>query len=159
MRMVCFALVLILFACGGPDRPPSPPRDAGPITTTDAAVDGGEDAGFPGLAPTFAAIYTERLSQPMYCGGAGCHDSSRSGGMDFTLDQEAVRQTLLGATLNATGAQTHPSRVEPGDPESSFLIVKLSRDDAPDGRMPLGQLPLLECEIGAVRSWIAGGAE
>ena len=53
-------------------------------------------------------------------------------------------------------------RVVPGDPENSYLMVKLSADDPRNlkRRMPRDGPPFLsEEEIEMIRSWIAAGAE
>ena len=50
-------------------------------------------------------------------------------------------------------------RVTPGDPDESFLYVKLvSASGALGGRMPLGQAPLPADQIELVRAWILAGA-
>lgn len=50
-------------------------------------------------------------------------------------------------------------RVEPGQPDASYLVHKLEGAPGIVGRrMPLGLPPLSQDEIAAVRSWIAAGA-
>jgi hypothetical protein len=51
-------------------------------------------------------------------------------------------------------------RVQPGDPELSYLVWKIEgRADITGGKMPLGLAALTAAEIQAVRGWIANGAE
>jgi hypothetical protein len=50
-------------------------------------------------------------------------------------------------------------RVKPGQPDSSYIVLKI--EGAPGivgGRMPLGLAPLSAEEIQAIRDWIADGA-
>jgi len=50
-------------------------------------------------------------------------------------------------------------RVNPGNPDESYLIHKLEgRDGIVGGRMPLASTPLSEAELELVRMWVAGGA-
>ncbi len=49
-------------------------------------------------------------------------------------------------------------RVEPGDPDNSYLIHKLEGTQAVGDRMPQGGPFLDEETIGDIRQWIADGA-
>jgi hypothetical protein len=49
-------------------------------------------------------------------------------------------------------------RVNPGNPNQSYLLQKIEGTAAVGGRMPLGQAPLPQDRIDLVRSWIAAGA-
>lgn len=49
-------------------------------------------------------------------------------------------------------------RVEPGNPDDSYLIHKLEGTQAVGDRMPRGRPPLAPEEIAAIRQWIADGA-
>jgi hypothetical protein len=50
-------------------------------------------------------------------------------------------------------------RVNPGNPDQSYLLQKIEGSAAVGGRMPLGQAPLAQDRIDLVRSWIASGAQ
>jgi hypothetical protein len=50
-------------------------------------------------------------------------------------------------------------RVNPGDPDSSYLIQKLEGTAAVGGRMPLGGTPLPAETIAVIRQWITEGAQ
>jgi hypothetical protein len=50
-------------------------------------------------------------------------------------------------------------RVNPGNPNQSYLLQKIEGTAAVGGRMPLGQAPLPQDRIDLVRSWISGGAQ
>lgn len=51
-------------------------------------------------------------------------------------------------------------RVNPGDPDNSYLVQKISQATPQvGGRMPLGRAALPQSSIDLVRAWIAGGAQ
>ena len=49
-------------------------------------------------------------------------------------------------------------RVEPGDPDASFLVQKIEGTAGFGGRMPLGAAPLSVEETALIRQWIVDGA-
>jgi hypothetical protein len=49
-------------------------------------------------------------------------------------------------------------RVEPGDPDNSYLIQKLEGTASVGGQMPLGGTPLSQGTIDIIRQWITDGA-
>jgi hypothetical protein len=49
-------------------------------------------------------------------------------------------------------------RVEPGDPDSSYIVQKISGTAAVGGRMPLGGAQLPADRIALIKAWIAAGA-
>lgn len=109
------------------------------------------------LEPNFTSIYGTLSSDT--CAGVGCHDSSTmGGGQDYSQSKDAVHATMLMDTVNQTGAMDYPKRVVPNEPDMSFLWIKLTRDDAPLGRMPLASTPLKQCDLDAIRTWIENGA-
>ncbi len=131
-------------------------------TTDDGNADTGvNDSGTndPCLEANFTSIYTDRLHTTKYCAAAGCHDpQTAGGGQNYALTKAAVHDTLLSDTVNSIGAPDYPKRVTPGDPDMSFLWIKLTRDDAPLGRMPLAKTPLQQCDLDAINTWITNGA-
>ena len=129
-------LLFLALSCCGDDDPEPPPC----------------------LTPTFTSIYTERLSKPEFCAADGCHNTGNAGGQNYTAAKDAVRTTLLADTIHPVGRTTWPKRVVPGEPDSSFLLVKLSDPDPPGDRMPLGRPMLQQCDLDAIRSWITNGA-
>ena len=50
-------------------------------------------------------------------------------------------------------------RVEPGDPDNSYLVQKIEGTAAVGGRMPLGRAPLTAAQIALIRQWISEGAD
>jgi hypothetical protein len=57
-----------------------------------------------------------------------------------------------------SGEQPSLQRVEPGDPNNSYLIQKLEGTAATGRRMPLNGSPLPQSDINVIRQWIAEGA-
>jgi hypothetical protein len=49
-------------------------------------------------------------------------------------------------------------RVDPGNPDQSYIVQKISGTAAVGERMPRGQAPLPQDRIDLIRSWIAAGA-
>ena len=50
-------------------------------------------------------------------------------------------------------------RIEPGDPDNSYLVQKIEGTAAVGGRMPLGGNMLPIATIALIRQWIDEGAE
>ena len=51
-------------------------------------------------------------------------------------------------------------RVSPGDPDHSYLVLKIEGAPGIDGgQMPLGETPLPQATIDAIRQWVADGAQ
>jgi hypothetical protein len=101
------------------------------------------------LASIQANVFTPRC--------AGCHDGDGStlpGVLDLT-SESASRASLVGiASIQVPSLQ----RVLPGDPANSYLVQKVEGTAAGGGRMPLGQTPLNQTTIDAIRQWITNGA-
>ncbi len=76
----------------------------------------------------------------------------------FSAEQSAVLANLLGNTLHPVGRMTWMKRVVPGQPDDSFLLIKLGSADPPGARMPEGRPHLQQCDLDAIRAWITNGA-
>ena len=89
------------------------------------------------------------------CAVAGCHSSgSASGGLVLASGQ--AFSNLV--NVPSTGVPSL-DRVEPGDPERSYLIKKLRGDaDISGSRMPQGGPPLSSNQIDSIIQWIENGA-
>jgi hypothetical protein len=139
--------VLAIAACDGGTEDDDTNGDSGPKDT----------GSLPCLEANFTSIYGRFTTDK--CATVGCHDAaSASGGQNYDVGKDAVHATLLGDTVNAVGATMYPKRVQPSNADASFLWIKVSRDDATGGRMPLAQPPLQQCDLDAIRNWINGGA-
>lgn len=95
-----------------------------------------------------ADIFTPRCS--------GCHTGSGAP-QGLRLDTEQNSFDFL--VNQASGEMPSLMRVEPGDPDNSYLVMKI--EGAPTitgGRMPLGGAALSSELINQVRDWISNGA-
>jgi hypothetical protein len=131
--LAALAVSLVVYGCAGDGPPP--------------AGDGG----------AFDQIQTEIFNQN--CLSAGCHNgAAQAGGLNLS---EGVSYDDLVDVLseNAVAADRGLLRVEPFEPDDSFLIIKLTNPALGEGtRMPQGANPLPASDIEMIRAWIADGA-
>lgn len=108
----------------------------------------GEDSGT--LQPTFQSI--QSLVFTPVC--TGCH-AGAAAPLGLRLDEGASYALLV----NAPSVEV-PSlmRVQPGNPDASYLIQKIQGTAAVGSRMPLNAPPLPQSTIDVIRQWIADGA-
>jgi hypothetical protein len=118
--------------------------------------------------PDFPSIY-ERILAPRCASATGCHGAEPRG-VDLDLSSEAMaRLSLVGvpasmrADLGASCGASGLTRVVPGDPDASLLVLKLGGEpDNPSAgcgdRMPSGASGLSPAAIAAIRQWITDGA-
>ncbi len=109
----------------------------------------------PEFASTYAAIQRLIFDSPVYqCSTASCHSGTfPAGGLNLTLGRSYVG--LVGAASSATLLD----RVERGDPEMSFLYLKLAArtlgeplEPGEGSPMPLGSPQLTQAHLEAIRS-------
>ena len=127
---------LLLAGCGTVKSPTEPPPASGG-----------------GTALTFSQIQSQ-IFTPV-CAKAGCHaaGSSPSG---LVLEAGQSYGNLVGhpAAENST-----LDRVSPGNPDRSYIILKLRGDPSITGeRMPLGGPYLSTEQIEGIAAWIRAGA-
>ena len=106
------------------------------------------------LEPTLASIQENIFD--VSCALPGCHAGSNPQmGLDLTAGQSQ-------ANLVGVGSEEVPAfeRVDPGNPDESYLIMKIEGDSRIVGaRMPLGRAPLPGEQIAVIREWILDGAQ
>ena len=149
-RVVALALAAGGLACGPGDgseldergRPLAYPFAPGTGSRIGAAVFG----------PTYEDVALEFL-EPL-C--ADCHaGASASEGLDLTLEG-AYDDMVEAYSLQRSNLML----VEPGEPDRSYLIIKMEGGSRMTGRiMPRGRAARPQGEIDVVRQWIADGAE
>jgi hypothetical protein len=110
-------------------------------------IGGGQDP----LVADFASIQSHVFTP--IC--AQCHVGAAAP-LGFRLDAASAYAMLV----NAPSVEV-PSllRVNPGHPESSYIIDKIEGHAAVGGQMPLGQPPLPQSTIDVIRQWITDGAQ
>ncbi|MDZ4804727.1 MAG: hypothetical protein SGI90_07710 [Candidatus Eisenbacteria bacterium] len=125
---------IALAACGGDSKPP-------PVT----------------VEPTMASIQAEIFTPT--CATSNCH-SSAQGEAGLVLEAGMSHQNLVGVVPTTRDAQLEGLlRVDPNDPDNSFLIQKLRGVPATKGRrMPNGGPYLSDGEIDVIEEWITNGA-
>ncbi len=138
-----------------------------PLSDPSGAVLDGDGDGNPGgiftatfaveaaapAAPTLTEIQNEIFS--VSCASSGCHGGATPAqGMNLSAGQ-AFSNIVGVASLQAPAL----NRVQPGDPDNSYLVQKVEGTAAGGARMPLGQPALSNELIQKLRGWIADGAQ
>jgi hypothetical protein len=111
-----------------------------------------------GIQPTFSSIQTNVFAG---CATPSCHSTFANRG-NMILEHDSAYANLVGVpAFNDSAAHAGLLRVKPGDPDHSFLYVKISgQPPAAEGvRMPNSSFPLDAETISAIRTWIANGAK
>lgn len=134
------ALALLLAACAGDgdgldengrpigDQPPEPPPSSADFQSIQDDI--------------FSAVCT------------ACHQGSTAP-LGLRLEEGVSYDMLVGVPSVQVPAL---ARVQPGDPDNSYLVQKIEGTAAAGARMPLGGPPLSAEQIAAVRQWISDGA-
>jgi hypothetical protein len=99
--------------------------------------------------------------QPIFtasCALSGCH-----AGPAPQLGQNLAPGNAYASIVNVPSVEAPAlDRVEPGDPDASYLVHKIQGTFASvggsGGRMPLGQGALPQEDIDRIRAWIVAGA-
>ncbi len=95
------------------------------------------------------------------CTNAACHDGADpQEGMDLTEGNS--HENLVGVVANQCELVDNRERVDPTNPDGSYLIDKILGVDLCGQtvqRMPAGGDPLSENEVEAIRKWIEQGAD
>lgn len=145
--------VLVLTGCGGAELWPGPrvgarilvpPKDAGTFTG-----DGG------GGGVPFQKLLAEVIVPT--CAQAFCHEPNPPAA-PMTLSAEEAYGELVGTASSQVPGLL---RVKPGDPENSYLLIKLravSITDFATTQMPLNKPALDEATVADIEAWIARGA-
>lgn len=137
------------------------------LAITVTACGGGGGGGGGGLNASFTSIWENVFAvncvsachQPGGIGydqtGSGLDLSTRDAAYDSLVNVDAFE-----AGCGLTFDQPCGKRVEPGNPDGSYLIHKLEGTDVSfnTGQMPLNKPPLDQAQIDVIREWILNGA-
>jgi hypothetical protein len=101
------------------------------------------------LADVQAQVFTP------HCLSVGCHTAAKPDG-NMVLEAGSAFAALVDVpAFNFAAMNAGLVRVSPGDPDASFLLIKLTGPTIPQGSlMPMGQPPLSAELIALVRAWI-----
>lgn len=108
-----------------------------------------------GIQPTLDSIQAHVLTP--IC--SSCHTGPTSAILPSGLDLSSADASFASLVGVQSLEDSAIARVEPGDPDSSYLVQKVEGTAAVGERMPLGGEPLDAATIAAIRNWIAAGAE
>jgi hypothetical protein len=136
MRVRLIPLLILVAACGELKSPTDPGTGPEPIDPT----------------ATFTRVQSEIFTPT--CAQIGCHD---------TIGQQSQMVLVAGQAyaniVNVQSVET-PSlrRIQPNDPDNSYLYRKITGANITGARMPLNLPPLSDEKIRLVRDWIRRGA-
>jgi hypothetical protein len=91
------------------------------------------------------------------CAVPACHDGSFE--PDFRTVESAYSTLVLHAPLKNNLNNDFNYRVEPGNADLSWLVERITTDDAVLGRMPLYDDPLTSNQVTLIKDWINNGAK
>ncbi len=121
-----------------------------------AGEGGGEEREEEGLEATLPSIQAN-IFTPI-CAVPGCHLGANAP-QGLRLDSVFESFNNLVGVPSVERADLMLFRVDPENPDSSYLVWKIEgRPEIEGGRMPLGQDPLSQEQIDAIRQWILDGA-
>jgi hypothetical protein len=107
-----------------------------------------------GVQPTLQSIQ-DNVFTPR-C--AICHSGPTSGVLPAGMDLSSLSMSFL-ALVNVPSLQVGTlDRVEPNNPDASYLVRKIEGTAAVGAQMPFGAPPLDAATITAIRQWITNGA-
>jgi mono/diheme cytochrome c family protein len=134
------AVPVLLFGCGGGGtRSSGDPGKDSPQPTQMA------DASFKGdIQPIFSK----------HCAHPSCHGVAQSAGLQLSEGM------AYGNIVNVRSTeQPQYMRIKPGEPDSSYIVLKIEGKQAVGSRMPLTGGYLSDKQIQTVRSWVKEGAK
>jgi hypothetical protein len=130
------------------------------IAAVNAALNGCPAEPTPTATPVASLAEIQQIVFSPRCAIINCHDYSGQQA-DLILEPDKAYAQLVGSPpSNGTAADAGLLRVDPGHPENSFLLVKLTAPGTGEGgQMPLGGPALAPKELELIRDWIANGAK
>jgi hypothetical protein len=137
------ASVTMILACGGGGGGGTTNPTPNPTTTPDTRTV---------LASPSFSTNVQEIFERRGCTNSSCHGSSAQAGL--TLTRGSSYAALVGVP-----ARSEPIvRVIPGDPNGSYLVIKLEGRQTVGSRMPQTGAALDSIDLSNVRNWIAQGA-
>lgn len=149
VRQMKWLLLLVIYAgCAGDGSTLGP--DGKPAG--DEMVDGPDEVVLPPTDITLTQISEQIFAQN--CAFVGCH-AGGSPQANMSLEADFVGGEIIGV---ASSQRPELKRIDPGNPDGSYLLMKLrGADGIINQQMPVGGR-LSDAQIEMIREWIAGGA-
>ncbi len=155
-------LVIGALACSDSGNPTGnnndPPGDTGGGDTGGGGDDGGgtPPPPPPSSPPTLSGDVQPILSNS--CAFSGCHaGTSPQQGMNLSAG------LMHSNTVNVPSNESGLDRIEPGQPDQSYLVHKIQGTQGTVGgsgvQMPFGGPALSQASIDIIRAWVADGAQ
>jgi hypothetical protein len=107
-------------------------------------------------AKTAAAAFKKDV-QPIFtknCAHPSCHGAAQSAGMQ--LSPGLAYENIVNVHSSEVPALM---RIKPGEPDSSYLVMKIEGKQEVGAQMPLTGGPLPNKDIQTIRSWVEAGAK
>ncbi len=121
-----------------------------------ASTPGTDPKASPNVSQTTAAGFKKDV-EPIFssvCARPSCHGEAKSGDMQLSPGMAYAN------TVNVKSSEVPElMRILPGDPDKSYLVMKIEGRQTVGMRMPLTGDPLSEKQIQAIRGWIQAGAK
>jgi hypothetical protein len=102
-------------------------------------------------SPSFSQTIQE-IFERRGCTSSSCHGTAQMAGLDLRRGASHAELVNVAATSETA------VRVIPGDPDGSYLVVKLEGRQSIGSRMPQTGSPLDAIDLGNIRNWIVQGA-
>lgn len=103
--------------------------------------------------------YVAEIAPVLAANCATCHLTGQEAGNVVLVPAKAIESLVGVPSVQAPGLM----RVVPGDPDASYLVMKLEGSHIASGgtgsQMPFGAPPLPRTSIAKIRQWITEGAK
>jgi Ca2+-binding RTX toxin-like protein len=114
------------------------------------------NADFVVVNPVVVAVDYVTQIQPIFTARCtGCHNVAAAP-HGLILDADNSYELLVNVASKEVPSL---DRVDPGNPDDSYLVQKVEGTAAVGGQMPLGRTPLTAEQIALIRRWISEGAD
>ena len=135
---------------------------AGSVSSTATPTPTPTESAVPTPTATTALSAFQEIQTTIFnptCTGAFCHDVQGMSGGLVLVEGQSYDHLVGVPPQNEAALAAGLLRVDPGNPDNSFLLVKLMNPSLLMGsRMPLGKPPLSAEQLELIRGWIADGA-
>jgi hypothetical protein len=147
-------LLLVLTGCSSGGDDDSAPKDSGKADMG-AAGNSAPAAKWSEIYPMIFPMSTNPRCDA--CHGMPPNDVA-NGNLFMGKDSDTAYAALVGQKSKSSRCMQR-TIVDPGKPDDSLMLLKLSPNPPCGSRMPIGGTPFTDTQLEMIRSWIAGGAK